>query len=173
VTDTLIALATAYVETAARMASIRSEMVKLLSNGVGGGESADHHPPEPGAGPAKTKTKKAHPTKSRSRAATMEASAALDEKVMGLLRSQPMRSTDLAKAAGAKMSSTGARLHRLHQRGLIARRGRRVERDRLSQDELDLIDDPRKRASAKTVWIRPLASFERKVTGDYAGCRFG
>jgi DNA-binding IclR family transcriptional regulator len=51
----------------------------------------------------------------------MAASAALDATVMGLLKGQPMRSSDLAKAAGAKLSSTGARLHRLHQRGLIAR----------------------------------------------------
>jgi hypothetical protein len=36
----------------------------------------------------------------------------------------------------------------------------------------DLIDDPPKRVAA-TPWLRPISSFERRVTADQGGVRFG
>jgi hypothetical protein len=43
----------------------------------------------------------------------------------------------------------------------------------LSPDERDLIDDPRERAAATTVWILPLSSYTRRETGEYGGIRYG
>jgi hypothetical protein len=94
-------------------------MVKLLSNGMGGGESADRHPTDPGASPAKTKPKtKAHPGKPK---ADMRAAArAMDEATLDLLRAQPgMKTGEIRSALAMKPTTATERVKRLRQRGLI------------------------------------------------------
>jgi hypothetical protein len=112
----LVALAKEYVAVAAQLAEVRDQIRRCVLNG------ADHEPANPTRPPVKVGGKtKARPAKSRSRAETMEASAALDATVMTLIKDKAMKSSDIARAAKARLSSTSARLHRLHAKGLIAR----------------------------------------------------
>jgi hypothetical protein len=120
----LIELAKQYVSVSTQLAGIRNAMRIALSNGVSGGDPIDENPPEPSADPGgkPKRTKKAHhPTKVKSRVEVMAASAALDEACLVLLKDKPMKSSEVARTTKAKLSSVGARLHRLRERGLIAR----------------------------------------------------
>jgi hypothetical protein len=47
------------------------------------------------------------------------AQKAVDERVLALLREQPMKSGDTARATRGKLSTTRKRLRRLHKRGLV------------------------------------------------------
>jgi hypothetical protein len=48
-----------------------------------------------------------------------------------------------------------------------------ADRGVLTDEERDLIDDPRKRGAARTVWILPLGNYGRKETCEYGGLRYG
>jgi hypothetical protein len=118
VTDTLIELAKAYLNTAAKMASIRSEMTRLLANGMGHEPGAPANPIQPSAKTGGKNKPKA--TKAAKPRAEMTATArAAEEKVLDLVRSGMTRTAEIAKAVDAKVSTVSERLRRLRAKGLV------------------------------------------------------
>jgi hypothetical protein len=117
----LIGLAQRLVELDRETVSVRSQMLKLLTNGA---DPSPVHPTQPGSGPAKRsrRTAKAPTAKpSGNHARIIAASAAAEEKIVAALRAQPgMRSREIAQAMGAKGSTTAERLKRLKGKGLVA-----------------------------------------------------
>jgi hypothetical protein len=113
----LIALAKQYVDAAEQLAAIRSEMVRLLANGVGGGEEADRHPTLARPKPGRASKPKAHPGK---HAEMRAASAALDRTTLDLIRAQPgLKTGEIRKALAMKSTTATERMKRLRARGLI------------------------------------------------------
>jgi hypothetical protein len=120
VTD-LVQLAQRLVEIDREAQTIRSSMLKLLTNGAGGDLEAVH-PLRPGAGPAKRSRRTRSSAKPSGRhAQMMAAGAAAEERIIAALKAQPgMRSKEIAEATEAKTSTVSERLRRLKAKGLVA-----------------------------------------------------
>jgi hypothetical protein len=106
----LVSLAQRLVELDREAAEVRAKMKQILLNG------AD---PEPRPTSAERSGAKGPPSK----AAVMAQAQAADEQVIALLKEKPgTRTGEIARATGAKGTTTSNRLHRLLDKGLIERR---------------------------------------------------
>jgi hypothetical protein len=101
----LVELAQRYVSLSAELEETRNAMRAALMNG------SDRNPTKAGsAGP---------PNKGMDREAVLTQSKAADERVLALLRENPMRPSEFARATRAKVSTTRERLRRLRKRGVV------------------------------------------------------
>jgi hypothetical protein len=109
----LVALARDFVETSAQLERIRNAMRLALGNGIDAAANPTSPPVRPG-GTAKR-------AKQPSRDTMLARSQEIDRQVLAMIRDQPMRTSDLARATTSKPSTTTQRMQRLMAKGVVQR----------------------------------------------------
>jgi hypothetical protein len=103
----LVSLANRLVQLDREAVEVRSQMLTLLTNGAG------HAPEGPSRPPVRTGGK--------SREAAMAAAKEAEQAIVELIKAQPLRTAEIARATGAKVNSTTERLKRLAAKNLVQR----------------------------------------------------
>jgi hypothetical protein len=104
----LVQLAERLVQLDRETAEVRSEMLRLLSNGADPNPPPFERPARPGS-----KTGSNHPAKARA--------AKAESQIVALLQEKPgLRTAQVAEATASKSSATIDRLRRLRDRGLVS-----------------------------------------------------
>jgi hypothetical protein len=105
----LCELAARYVALEREIQEVRRGMLSALTNGAGAAVLV--RPTRAGNQPGAKRT------------AVMEQAAQAERQIADLLREQPRRMAEIASSMGAPQNTTGERLRRMRERGLIERDG--------------------------------------------------
>jgi hypothetical protein len=113
----LRSLADRYVRLSTELEETRDEMRRVLANGA-----------DPGANPTRPAGSSGGKRQARTRAASQAKqrpieikAAAIEDDILTLLKSRPMKVSEIAKATASKSSTTAERLLRLQRRGQVER----------------------------------------------------